>query len=95
MSRDSDDLEVTPTDTGSLSRRIGGLAANVAAYTLFGLGVLCLYTFFAPFIGTPTIGLVNGILPTIAAPTEANGVVVNASPLIAGIVAMFAGVWLR
>lgn len=95
MSRDSDDIEVAPTATRSLPRRIGHFAVNAAAYVFFGLGILCLYVFFAPFIGTPTIGLVNAILPTIAAPTEAEGVVVNASPLIAGVIATFAGVWLR
>ncbi|MGQ3329500.1 hypothetical protein [Halorubrum sp. FL23] len=95
MNQDNNNAEAAPTATTSLSQRISGFVLNGVAYTLFGLGILGFYTFFAPFLGTPTIDLITELLPTIAAPTEAEGVVVNASPLIAGVVATFAGVWLR
>ena len=95
MSQDGDDVETALTARRSLPQRIGRVAINGTAYALFGLGLLCFYQFFAPFVGFPTIGFVNEVLPTIAAPTEAEGVVVNASPLIAGVVATFVAVWLR
>jgi hypothetical protein len=95
MNPDNDDIETVPMATRSLPHRIGRVAANGVAYTLFGIGLLCLYVFFAPFVGLPTIGVVTEVLPTIAAPTEAEGVFVNASPLIAGVVATSAAVWLR
>ena len=95
MNRDNDDVETVSTATRSPSQRIGRVVVNGTAYTLFGVGLLCFYVFFAPFADLPTISFINKILPTIAAPTEAEGVFVNASPLIAGIVATFVGVWLR
>jgi len=95
MDQGSDSVETAPAAKTGLSQRIADFVINGAAYTLFGLGIFGFYTFFAPFLETPTIGLVTELLPTIMVPTEAEGVVVNASPLIAGVVATFIGVWLR
>lgn len=78
----------------SAVRRAGGYAVNGLAYALFALGVYALYAFFAPFIGTPTLGVLDA-LPVIAAPTEARDTIVNATPLIVGVVASAVGVWLR
>jgi hypothetical protein len=81
------------THTSSRTVGIGGRLVNLVSYVLFAVGVYALYAFFALFIGTPTLGLVEA-LPTIAAPTESDAII-NVTPLILGVVASAVAVRVR
>jgi len=81
------------THTASRTVGIGGRLVNLVSYALFGIGVYALYAFFAPFIGTPTLGVVSA-LPAIAAPTESDAII-NVTPLIVGVVASAVAVRIR
>jgi len=85
----------TTAETQSPGRAvgIGGRVVNLVSYALFAVGVYALYAFFAPFIGTPTLGLVQ-TLPAIAAPTESDAII-NVTPLIIGVVASAVAVRIR
>ena len=86
------------TETGSLritATRIANLIRAAVSYALFGLGILAFWSFLAPFVSLPTVAWYAAVLPPIHAPTEQQGVVVDAAPLIAGIVASVVAIWLR
>jgi len=88
--RHDSDIETTNTHRISTGRR---LLRAVVSYALFVVALVGFYAFFAPHLGTPTVGFA-AVLPEIAAPTEGRAVV-NAAPLIVGAVASGVAVWLR
>lgn len=90
MGYDWDDDEATPSGPGG----VGGLVKSLASYALFALGIVAFWSFFAPYLGAPTIAWYAPVLGEIAAPTESDAVV-DVAPLVAGIVVSFVAVWLR
>jgi len=72
---------------------LGGRLTALVSYALFAVGIAALASFFAPFIGAPTLGVIDA-LPVIAAPTEQD-TVINATPLIIGVVASGVAVRIR
>ena len=87
--RDEDGVQ---TRTGS-SRAVSAVR-SIVSYALFAAGVLALWAFFAPHIGLPAFEWHAVVLPEIVAPTETD-VMIDVSPLIAGVVTASVGVWLR
>lgn len=71
------------------------LARITVSYALFAAGVIALYSFFAQPFGWPTVAWWAPVVPSVAAPTEAQGTVINVTPVVVGIVTSAAGVWLR
>lgn len=76
------------------SRVVTALRAGVS-YLLFAVGVGLLVSFFAPFLALDALAWHQGLLPTIAAPTERSEQFVDVAPLIVGVVVSAVGVWLR
>ena len=81
------------THTASSPVGIGGRLVNLVSYTLFGVGIVLLYAFFAPFLGTPAVPGASA-LPVVTAPTESDAIL-NVTPLIIGIVASAVAVRIR
>jgi len=90
MSGEYDGAGVRETPTN----RAAGVVRAGASYALFALGIAALASFFAPFVGLPGLAWHTSTLPTIAAPTEGDAIV-NATPLILGVVTASVAVWLR
>jgi len=90
MKHETDGEPSVATGRGGTVRR---MVSNLASYALFAVAVAGFYAFFAPHLGTPTIGF-GAVLPEIVAPTEGRAVV-NVAPAIAAVVAAGGAVWLR
>jgi len=87
--RDEDSVQ-----TRTASSRAVSAVRSAVSYGLFAAGVLALWAFFAPHIGLPAVEWHAAVLPTIVAPSEGDAVV-DAAPLIAGLVTCGLAVWLR
>jgi len=72
------------TDTGA-SQQAAGLVRAGISYTLFGVGIAALVSFFAPYLGVGGLAWHQAVLPTVVAPTEGE-TIVNVAPLIVGVV---------
>jgi len=89
MRLNTDDSEAyAPTPSRPLS-----IARAGVSYLLFAVALGALYSFFAPFVGLPGV-VVYDALPEIAAQTEGQAVV-DAGPLVVGVVLAAVAVWLR
>ena len=87
--RNDDPTTDTPSTPGGVSRVV---TAGVS-YVFFGVGIVLLYAFFAPFLGTPSVPGVT-VLPVVTAPTESDAIV-NVTPLIVGVIASAVAVRIR
>jgi hypothetical protein len=74
--------------------RVTSTASTLISYAVFVIGVAALVSFFAPHVGAAGLAWHEGVLPTIAAPTEQD-TVVDVGPLLVGVVLSSLGVWLR
>jgi len=83
-----------PTATHSRTSRAVGVVRVAASYTLFAVGIAALVSFFAPYVGAPALAWHTGLLPAVVAPTEGD-TVVNAAPLILGVVLTAVAVRIR
>jgi len=81
------------TDTPSTPSGVSRVVTAGVSYLLFGSGIMLLYAFFAPFLGTPSVPGV-GSLPVVTAPTEGDAIV-NVTPLILGVVVSSVAVRVR
>ena len=88
-------------DTDSQSSALGRSVANrslrlvskIISYALVVVSLGAFYSFFAPHLGTPVIGI-YAVLPEITARTESKAVV-DATPLMLGVVSAAVAVYLR
>ena len=69
------------------------LVSKIVSYALVVVSLGAFYSFFAPHLGTPSIGI-YAILPEITARTESEAVV-DAAPLMLGVVSAAVAVYLR
>lgn len=92
---EKDDGEANSTVTVNDPKTFVGFVTNGISYGLFALALVAFYQFFAPVLGTPTIGALDAVLPTIFAPTEHRSIVVDAAPAIVGVVAGSLAVYIR
>jgi len=81
------------TETPSTPSGVRRLVTAGVSYALFGAGIVLLYAFFAPFLGTPAVPGVSA-LPVVTAPTESDAII-NVTPLIIGVVASAVAVRVR
>lgn len=88
------DVSDTVGPTASVPRRVGRAIRSLVSYTLFGLGVLALWSFFAPHVGVAAVAWYEPVTAEIAAPTEGDAII-NVTPLLVGLVVTSVGVWLR
>jgi len=86
------EVETEPTRT--VTQRVVTRGRALVSYGLFAVGLVLLASFFTTHVGVgPT--LPDGLLPTVAAPTEQQGRYVDVAPLVAGVVSASVAVWLR
>jgi len=71
------------------------LLRATVSYVLFGAAIVALYSFFAPVVDAPTLRWWAAVVPPVTAPTETEGVVVNVTPVVVGVVTASVAVWLR
>ena len=88
------DWESDDATTVSSARGASSVVRAIVSYALFALGIVACWSFFAPFIGAPTLAWYAPVLPEILAPTEGDAVI-DVAPLIAGVVTASVAVWLR
>ena len=88
------DWETDDATTGSSARGASGTIRAIASYALFALGIAACWSFFAPFLDAPALAWYAPVLPEILAPTETD-VMIDVSPLIAGVLTASVAVWLR
>ena len=89
MRHTSDDSESYP----AAPSRAVSVGRAAVSYLLFAVALGALYSFFAPFLDLPAIA-VYAALPEVAAQTEGQAVV-DAGPLVAGVLLAAVAVWLR
>ncbi|MFW5978433.1 MAG: hypothetical protein ACOCP2_04275 [Halohasta sp.] len=89
-----DDTDSQPSvSRRSVANRALKFVSKILSYALVVVSLGAFYSFFAPHLGTPTIGIYSA-LPEITARTESEAVV-NAAPLILGVVSAAVAVYLR
>lgn len=86
--------EVETDPASSVTQRVVGRVRALVSYALFAVGLVLLASFFTTHLGVGP-ALPDGLLPTVAAPTEQQGRYVNVAPLVAGVVSAAVAVWLR
>jgi len=57
-----------PVRDRSTVARAGAVVGAGVSYTLFGVGLASLASFFAPYVGVPALAWHTGLLPTVATP---------------------------
>ena len=91
---EDDEEEANSTQTMRTPKAFLRFVANGVSYVLFGLAVVAFYSFFAPFLGTPTLAWYAAVVPPIAAPTESD-VIIDVAPLLSGIATALVAIFLR
>jgi len=71
------------------------LCRATVSYALFAAAVVALYSFFAPVIDAPALRWWAPVVPPVTAPTETEGVIINVTPAVVGVVTGAIAVWLR
>lgn len=92
---EEEDEDKNSTASASAPKSFAGFVTNGVSYVLFVIALATFYQFFAPVLGTPTIGTLDAVLPTIIAPTEHESIVVDAAPAIVGVVAGSLATYIR
>ncbi|MFO7833968.1 MAG: hypothetical protein R6V31_07925 [Halohasta sp.] len=89
-----DDTDSQPSRSRrSVANRGLRLVSKTISYALVVVSLGAFYSFFAPHLGTPAIGVYD-VLPEITARTESEAVV-NAAPLMLGVISAAVAVYLR